>query len=485
MSKSKASVIILSWNGLIHLQDCLSAVLSQSHHDSEVIVVDNGSEDGSADFVAKNFPSVQLIRNTLNLGFAAGNNIGLRKATGDILVLLNQDTIAQRGWLDALCDAFDSDPHIGIVGCKAKFIDGRIQHAGAYINSNGLGVHYHYAVPDVGLSNDLQDVDYVIGASLAITRKALDTIGNLDEGFTPAYYEDVDWCYRARRAGFRVVYTPHAIFTHKECRLAAENDFKGAALVHRNRLRFVLKHWPLERLINEFEHAEREWLESLGEGSEVMIAAIQHAYFYHLLHLNDVVRMRVQVQNTPGDEVDTIAGVLMRLRAIVPLRPARFYIEPAARSGSAFTQSSVILELSDTDLHSIQPSNLAKSLDELQQHKILREFEFRSSLPIIGPLVSTFRHLWNNISAEWSLRSLIQQQTMFNIFVVEAIASLTEEPEKLQRLGNYINQEHYDRERLGEVLGEYIRENGREIASLIQELNDRYGTLPKATDKQD
>ena len=97
----KASVIVLSWNGMDYLEDCLKAVLSQDYAGFEVIVVDNGSTDGSADLVAERFPQVQLIRNERNLGFAAGNNVGLQAATGDVLILLNQDTVVQPGWLAA------------------------------------------------------------------------------------------------------------------------------------------------------------------------------------------------------------------------------------------------------------------------------------------------------------------------------------------------------------------------------------------------
>ena len=133
----RVSVILLSWNGMDDLGNALEALQAQSSSGVEIIVVDNASTDGSAEFVERYYPDVSLIRSPCNVGFAGGNNRGLEVATGKVLVLLNQDTIVRRGWLNALVAALAGNPRSGIVGAKALFPDGRIQHAGGFVDVRG------------------------------------------------------------------------------------------------------------------------------------------------------------------------------------------------------------------------------------------------------------------------------------------------------------------------------------------------------------
>ena len=125
----------------------------------------------------------------------------MRQATGATLILLNQDTEVRPGWLSALLAPF-VDAAVGIAGSKALYPDGTIQHAGGRIDAQGITHHIGRGESDRASQQTLADVDYVSGASLAISRRAHTAIGALDEGFSPAYYEDVDWCVRARIAGF-------------------------------------------------------------------------------------------------------------------------------------------------------------------------------------------------------------------------------------------------------------------------------------------
>ena len=129
----KASIVIPVWNGLRHLDSGLAALLCQDYPEFEVIAVDNASADGSADFIAQQYPSVRLFKNSHNLGFSGGCNVGLRAAVGDILVLLNQDVVVRPDWLSALVQSFD-DAAVGVAGSKLLQPDRRtLSHAGAYL----------------------------------------------------------------------------------------------------------------------------------------------------------------------------------------------------------------------------------------------------------------------------------------------------------------------------------------------------------------
>jgi GT2 family glycosyltransferase len=458
--------------------------LAQDYPDFEIIVVDNGSTDGSADFVAERYPQVRLIRNERNLGFAAGNNVGLRAATGDVLVLLNQDTVVQAGWLAALTDTLQSDPEIGIAGSKAFYPDGNIQHAGGRVSTRGEGIHHGYRREDTGQFDRMWEVDFVTAAALAITRQAFEAIGELDEGFTPAYYEDVDWCYRAREAGFRVVYVPQAVLIHKEASTVADLSHEGMYLSHRNRMRFVLKHWPLDQFVGEFLPAEKSWLEDLGEGGERLVASVHHAYLYHLLHLNDLMIWRQRTLETALDEADALAEALLALRTVVPLGPARIGLPSAAaldESDALFLSGQVEAPSEQTPERSAELSIREETLGELNQRWAIQEHQFRSDVPILGPLIAAFRRRWNSVSTRWYVQPIIRQQSEFNARIVRMLGYFTQDMrraanrldrqgERLSQQENRLNQEEYDRRRLGEVLAEYIAENGREIGELVQEI---------------
>jgi len=454
----KASVIVLSWNGMEYLGDCLSALLSQDYPDFEVIVVDNGSSDGSADLVTARFPQARLIRNGRNLGFAGGNNVGLQAATGDVMVLLNQDTVVQPGWLGALVEALSIDSGIGIVGGKALYPDGIVQHAGGYVNERGEGSHYGYQQQDAGQFDQARDVDYVTGAALAITRRAFGAVGGLDEGFAPAYYEDVDWCYQVRRAGFRVVYTPQAVLIHKEASAVTDVSHERMCVFHRNRLRFVLKHWLLDRLVDEFVPAERTWLENLDEGGERLVTAMHRAYLHHLLDLADLLAWRRKLLGISLDEADALADALLTLRTVVPLKPARIASEQEAA-------------LEDPGFATVPERSPVQTLGELRQRWAIQEHEFHSHVPIFGPLIAAFRRQWNRVSTEWYVRPIIQQQSEFNAGVITV----------LENIENRLIQQEYDRQRLGRVLAEYTSENGRELGELARELRRLRASLEEVT----
>ncbi len=265
-----ASVIVLSWNGAEFLPDCLNHLFRQDYPDFEVIVVDNGSTDGSPDLVSSQFPAARLIRNERNLGVAAGSNIGLAAASGDVLVLLNQDTRVRPDWLTHLVRGVTSDPGIGIGGCKALFADGQtIQHAGGIIRRPlAIADHWGHRQPDDGRWDQQAEVDFVTGAAIAFRRNVLEAIGLLDEGFYPAYYEDADLCTRARQAGYRITYFPRATLIHLESTSLGRHSPAYLQHMHRSRLRYLLKHADPSTFLNGVIPAERRFLCCSGIADE-------------------------------------------------------------------------------------------------------------------------------------------------------------------------------------------------------------------------
>lgn len=256
MADPRISIVIPLWNGRASIEECLRALLAETDpFDAEIIVVDNASPDGAGELVDV-FSGVQLIRNERNLGFAGGCNVGLRRAQGDLLVLLNQDTEVQRGWLRALLNAFD-DPAVGVVGCRMFLADGHsLQHAGGTIEwPLGLAQHRGYGQPSGARWMHPTEVDFVTGAAMAFRREVLAWVGWLDEAFWPGYYEDVDFCYRARAAGYKIWYAADATLIHSESTAFRDPFFTAWARL-RARLRFCLKHLPPERFVGEFLPAE-------------------------------------------------------------------------------------------------------------------------------------------------------------------------------------------------------------------------------------
>jgi GT2 family glycosyltransferase len=383
-----ASVIIPVWNGIADLPDCLAALASQSHPALEIIAVDNASSDGSAEWIATHYPTVRLIRNAQNQGFGGACNTGMAAAHGDVLVLLNQDTLVRTDWLAALVKTLAENADVGIAGSKALYPDGTLQHAGASIDNRGVSTHTGYRQPDSGEFDSLQDVDFVTGASLALRRAVYEQIGGFDPGFYPAYLEDVDLCYRARAAGWRVVYAPQSVLVHNERSSAATPDYAGALLYHRQRLRFVCKHWPAQQLREEFLPAEREWLAHLRPSEEQWLAAAHHAYMVQLLNLGELSAWRQKLLGESSQDIDAVAQLLIELRTVYPLHLMGMTAERSPLP--------------------VAPLQEAQGLIEI------REQPFVSKTPLVGRWIAAFRQRWNSVSTEWYVRPMIRQQSTFN-----------------------------------------------------------------------
>lgn len=250
----RASIVILNYNGLSVLPACLVAVHGQELEGGfEVIVVDNASSDGSAAWIRREQPWVHLVDAGANLGFAGGNNLGIRHARGPYVVLLNNDTAVQPGWLAALVGAADAEPKAGAVTSKLVFMDrpGTIQNAGCLLLSDGSGGDRGSQQADVGQFDRSEEVFAFCGAGVLLRRQALEDVGNFDEAFF-MYYEDLDLSWRMRLRGWTVLYEPGAVIEHVHAGSSGEGSPFFIFHADRNRLLMVLKNAPAGFVLRAF-----------------------------------------------------------------------------------------------------------------------------------------------------------------------------------------------------------------------------------------
>lgn len=230
----RLSVVVITWNEQDDLLRCLDALFSSRFNGNiEVVVVDNGSTDGTAAFVADRYPGVVILRNPQNRGVTVARNQGMSRTRGRYIAMLDSDTEVEPTALETLCAFLDRSPNVGLVGPKLLNGDGTLQPSCRRIPStiallanrierphrlrNGRARRRYLMLDD---SHDrVMDVDYVIGAAMVFRREAAATIGSFDERFgcssAGGYgFDDADWALRLRARGWRVVYVPDSVAVH-------------------------------------------------------------------------------------------------------------------------------------------------------------------------------------------------------------------------------------------------------------------------------
>lgn len=252
------SVIVLNWNAKEWLERSIGSALSQDigARTFEVILVDNASTDGSVQYAQELYPQITILALDDNLGFAAGNNVGIAASRGDVLLLLNPDTITHPGAFAALLDFMESQPRCGVAGPKLLNRDGTLQYScrhfatleAGFFRNTPLGRLFpqnratrDYLMKDVSHDEPML-VDWVSGAAMAIKREVIDAVGTLDEDFF-MYVEDVDLCYRAKQAGWQTWYAPSGVITHAIAQSSDKNPRPMIIAFHKSMFRFFRKHY--------------------------------------------------------------------------------------------------------------------------------------------------------------------------------------------------------------------------------------------------
>jgi len=265
----RIAVVIVSLNGAKRLPACLAPLRASVEKyrdtvpggDVEVWVADNGSPDATTLSTLAADPLVRVVRAPRNLGFAGGNNLAVRRASGDMVILLNDDTYPDADWLIALRDAALAKPDYGALGCLLLYPKDRtVQHAGGQLDANGLTHHLGWGDPESAWRDKpMFECPYVTGAALAMSRSALDAVGTLDPGFFPIYYEETEWCLRVRLAGFGVWMVPNSVVLHDESQVTQVRSKNFYRMFHRHRYRFLFKTRTRAQL-GETIRAEWNWI---------------------------------------------------------------------------------------------------------------------------------------------------------------------------------------------------------------------------------
>jgi len=251
LTQPLVSIVIVNWNGKHLIGECLDSLLAQKIDSFEIIVVDNGSRDGSAEFIRERYPRIRLVELPDNRGYAGGNNAGIRIATGKYTALLNNDTKVDVAWLSSLLQAAESSSaRTGMWASKILSYDDPdvIDNVGLLLYPDGLGRGKGRLEKDRGQYDQREEALFPSGCAGLYRKEMLDEIGLFDEEFF-AYADDVDIGLRARLAGWKCIYEPAAKVYHKySSSSSAHSPFK-AFLVERNRIWVLMKYYPLELIL--------------------------------------------------------------------------------------------------------------------------------------------------------------------------------------------------------------------------------------------
>jgi GT2 family glycosyltransferase len=261
----KVSIIIVNYNTRALVLKCLESIYRTTYQmDFEVIMVDNASADGSADAVRKKYPSVMVIAEEKNFGFARANNLAIRRCEGKYILLLNPDTEVRNSAVPSMARFLDGHPKAGAVGCRLYNSDGSLQVSSfdfptvpgvfatvfqlkkiiptRWLREGPLRTWMGSRIRYFNQHISPQRVDFVSGACMMVRKRMLDEVGLLDEGFF-IYFEEIDWCFRMAEAGWTTYFLPSAEVVHHIGQSSRQISRRSFLELHRSRLYYYRKHF--------------------------------------------------------------------------------------------------------------------------------------------------------------------------------------------------------------------------------------------------
>lgn len=312
MKNPLVSVIIPNYNGMAFLGQCLKSLNDQTFDDFEIILVDDVSKDDSVEFIREHFPKVKIVINKENLGFPKTCNIGIKLCRGKYVALLNNDTVVDKKWLEALVETIENNAAVGM--CASKILSmgsvALIDSVGINICFDGMSRGRGRLENDIGQYSTTEEVLLPSGCAALYRKKMLDEIGVFDEDFF-SYCEDTDMGLRGQLAGWKSFLVPEAIVYHHYSGSWKKNILKKIYLIERNHVWLAIKIFPVElllifpiltfyRFILQFYAA----IKKRGATSEfliqlspwVVIRTIFSAYFDALIKIPLFIKKRTIIQ---------------------------------------------------------------------------------------------------------------------------------------------------------------------------------------------
>ena len=335
---ARVSIVILNWNGRELLADCLGSLRRQSFRDFEVLLVDNGSTDGSADLIRREYPEVELVALAENAGFCGGNNVAWERARGELLLLLNNDTEVRDDFVERLVEAADRDTDFGMFAANVRMFDRRdvFDSTGLLVYPDGLCRSRGWLETDEGQYDEADEVLCPNGCAAMYRRTMIDDVGLFDEAYF-AYLEDLDLGLRGQLRGWRCRYVPGAVAYHKKSITTGYHSAWKAYLVERNRIWNAVRLLPLRLLALSplwtlARYAMQGYAAASGRGMSStfrrdysrlsLMGILVRAYAEAFGRLPEVWRQRQQIQSRRTLGAFAVYRLLRRYR--LPLRELAF-----------------------------------------------------------------------------------------------------------------------------------------------------------------
>lgn len=303
---TKVSIIVLNWNGKKFLKKCFDSLHKLTYKSVELILVDNNSSDGSVDFIQKNYPKVIVIKNKDNFGFAKGNNIGFAKATGEYVLILNNDTVVTPSFLEPLLEDLKKDPSIACIQPQIRLMENKniLDGVGAFLTPTGFLYHYGYLknINDKKYNKQIE-IFSAKGACILLSKAVIKKIGLFDEDFF-IFFEETDLCYRIWLSGHSVIYEPRSIIYHLGGGdTTASNTYqyeRRTYLSFRNMICSYLKNFGTNNLLTIFPLFNfflfALLIYYIVQGKFNLVKVILQAYYWNILHMSDTFAKRRKVQ---------------------------------------------------------------------------------------------------------------------------------------------------------------------------------------------
>lgn len=300
------SIIVVNYNGKKFLDECFTSIFNTKYNNFEIILVDNGSSDGSVEYIKEKYGKkgrkLKILALNENVGYAQGNNEGFKIAKGEYVVFLNNDIRVEENWLKELIDVLEKDKKIGAAQPKLLLDDGiHIDATGCFIDYMGRVYQRGVFEKDMGQYNFIDEVFYAKGAAIIVRRKVLEEVGLFDPSYF-IYYEETDLCWKIWLNGYKVIYVPNSIIYHKGgATIGKKRSPEAMFHARKNHVATLIKNYELKNLIKYLTPLLIRMIMYtaklfIGKNSKVGKAYIR-AIFWNLTHLKENLRKRAYVQN--------------------------------------------------------------------------------------------------------------------------------------------------------------------------------------------